>query len=224
MKEPVHSEIDSIHVPAHPATFALAIIFRFALVGLAGWICMQVFWPFAPAELLDARWFLAALALVTYLPSLVRLVVPGSLRKRLEGNYGWVRGFCALAALGLLPFLLSAEAGTLTTAARLLAGAVLADWLVVGRNQERLHRGIPVLWLLMALPWLGAQIWSAHAGGFAYALFDPSGTYFGLIIIGLILGLLGAGTVLVAAGRLKAMITGTSETVSARGSFTPLQW
>lgn len=220
----VRSEIDSIHVPAHPAAFVLSLIFRLALTALAGWICAQVFIPFDPRDLLDARWVLAALAFVTYLPCLVRTLVPGSLRKRLEGNYGWVRGFAALAALSLLPFLLSAPAGTLTTAVQVLAGGILLDWLLVGRNQERLHRGLPVLWLLMCLPWLGAQVWSANTGGFAYGVFEPSGDYFGLIVIALILGLLGAGTLLLGLGRLKAILTGTANTESARGSFTPLQW
>lgn len=220
MTEPVESEVDSIHVPAHPASFALAVAFRIAIVGLAGWIASVALLPVKVELLLDARWALTALALVVYFPSLLRLAVPGSLRRRLEGNYGWVRGFAALAALGLLPLILRAPEHEMNGPCLALAAMILIDWLAIGRNQERLHRGLPVLWLLMASPWLGAQI----AAGDRYDLFDPHGTYFGLIMIALLLGILAAGTLLLGIGRLKAALTGTSATVSARGSFTPLQW
>lgn len=221
---------DSILPATHNATFALALIFRLIIVGVAGWSAFAMVhnayqrtgtWEGAFDQAIYFTTLSVVIVTLAYGASILRVFKSGSLRTRMEPDQGWFRGLAVLMSVMTGIIFSTLLDGTYPDVrglfAHLLVPILVAiDWIFVGRNQERLHPAVPILWAVLILPYLAVYWWDAvrdGGGGPMYNFLDPNADNFFTVVIGLLVGFLIAGYVLWAIGRLKGAISGTSNLI-----------
>ncbi|MEZ7898162.1 MAG: hypothetical protein QMB98_05050 [Flaviflexus sp.] len=224
------SEVDSIHPPMSAVGFGLTLVFRLIIAGMAGWSAFAMIqnaynrtgtWEGAFDQAIFFTTFSVVIVSLAYGLGVLRVILPGSLRRKTEGSYGWFRGLGVLMSTmtGII-FALLLD-GTYPDVrglfAHLLVPILVAlDWILVGKNQEKLHPAVPFLWVGLILPYLGVYWWDAvreGGGGPMYPFLDPNKDNFAMVIGGLLVGFLVAGYVLWLIGRLKAAVTGTKRVI-----------
>lgn len=220
------TEVDSILPATHKMTFALTLVFRLIIVGMAGWSAFaMVHNAYQRTGTLEGAFdqaiYFTTLSVVivtlAYGASILRVFKSGSLRTRMEPDQGWFRGLAVLMSVMTGIIFSALLDGTYPDVrglfAHLLVPILVAiDWIFVGRNQERLHPAVPILWAVLILPYLAVYWWDAirdGGGGPMYDFLDPNADNFFTAVIGLLIGFLIAGYVLWAIGRLKGAISGT---------------
>jgi hypothetical protein len=156
----------------------------------------------------------AGLVAITMTLSVLRVLLPGDARHRLEGRVGWFRGMVTTYALmtGLVfNFLMEGSTGTTLSMVGhvVLPAAMVVDWLVVGRNQGRIGWYWQVLWLLPMLGYLALYYRDAVTEGYAmYAFLDPARDDFWTMVGVLMAAWLAAGMVLWGIGRVRERMLG----------------
>ncbi|WP_054951870.1 hypothetical protein [Flaviflexus massiliensis] len=224
------TEVDSFLPATHNATFALTLVFRLMIVCMAGWSAFAMVhnayqrtgtWEGAFDQAIYFTTLSAVIVTLAYGASILRVFKSGSLRTRMEPDQGWFRGLAVLMSVMTGIIFSTLLDGTYPDMrglfAHLLVPILVAiDWIFVGRNQERLHPAVPILWAVLILPYLAVYWWDAvrdGGGGPMYNFLDPNADNFFTVVVGLLVGFLIAGYVLWAIGRLKGAISGTSNLI-----------
>ena len=148
---------------------------------------------------------------------------------RIEGPRATVRGFAVLMSVMTGIIFAALLDGTYPDIQGLLAHLVVPilvgiDWLVVGRNQERVPWLTVAVWTVVLSLYLGAYYWDATRGGAyggpMYDFIDPASDDF-LMWLGIMYAaFIACAIVLIAIGRLRGVIlTGSRRPVeSPRGT------
>lgn len=225
------SEFDSIHVATSPPIFGMTLILRIVIAGMAGWSAYAMVhnaynrgggsWESAFDQAIYFTTFSVVIVALAYGLSVLRVVLPGSLRRKTEGNYGWFRGLAVLMSVMTGIIFAALLDGTYPDLRGLFAHLLIPilvaiDWVFLGRNQEKLHPAAPFVWAALILPYLAVYWWDAEregGGGPMYNFLNPASSDFLQTVLMLLTGFLIAGYVLWGIGRLKALITGTSTTI-----------
>ena len=174
----------------------------FALIGLTA----------VPGGGFDQLQYLSQLAslvaAVAYLGLLLYPMATGLARH--EPASPWLRGSTTvLLALVGFTFLCLMNADLSNTASLfehlLTPLAVLADWLLVGRNQRNVRWWYPISWLAMPLAYLAFYIWYVGDGVPLYSFLDPAAGDFAKVVAAFLAGVLAFGYVVYGIGKVRAL-------------------
>lgn len=206
--------------PANGGVVAVSVIWRLAVAALAVWAVWEQLAPVhewggleaVGRQLMFFTTISSVLVALVMTLSVLRVVGPGPARQRLEGRVGWFRGlvttYAVMTAI-IFNFLMEGSLeGTLSLVVHLvLPVAMLLDWLFVGRNQDRLGGGWPLLWILPMVGYLALYVWDAERQGQPmYGFLDPAARDFWTTVGALLAAWLVCGFVLWGIGRARGAL------------------
>ncbi|MGC5616842.1 Pr6Pr family membrane protein [Georgenia sp. Z1491] len=178
--------------PANGGVVAISVLWRLAVAAVAIWAVYELLvptyevggWP----GLLDQLSFFTTVSTIlvalVMAASVLRALSPGSARHRLEGRHGWFRGLVTTYSVMTAVIFVGVLEGSLEDRLSLvvhlvLPAAMVLDWLVVGRNQDRVPGFWPVLWVLPMFGYLAVYMWQSDRLGYPlYPFLDPGASDF----------------------------------------------
>ncbi|MGC5628660.1 hypothetical protein ACPYO6_10500 [Georgenia sp. Z1344] len=208
--------------PANGAVVTLSVLWRLAVAALAIWALYETLvpvyeaggWEGVGAQLTFFTTVNTILVALVMVLSVLRVLGPGPARNRLEGRHGWFRGmvttYSVMTSVVFITLLEGALDERLSLVVHLvLPVAMVLDWLVVGRNQDRVPGYWPVLWVLPMFAYLALYMWQSDRWGYAiYPFVDPGASDFVSTVAFLLGGWLACGYLVWGIGRARGAVLG----------------
>jgi hypothetical protein len=194
-----------------PATRVATTVWRVLFAAIAWWALYLGLTRGNKWNIVNLHYWSQFSTLTVALAATGSLLAPLWLRDRFEPREGFLRGAATTyttITLVLFPILLSGTYRNLDGQLMHLAVPILcvADWLFVGRNQQRVRWFWPVAWLAIPLAYLPFYIQRSNEAGALYKFLDPSKSGFVTMVFVLLGAFLIAGIVVWGAGRLRGVI------------------